>query len=159
WARLSRGSAVPRGEVARRRRPVNARGREDRNQPHRAAGAEAVHPLGGPWPGLATSAAPNSHQTSHPVGSELGRGQGGDFAVKSAFDRSTTAMGNPCDILMFGTGSFAQRIACDLVATAAAPTRLTLAGRNGLRLDWIATAARARAHMFDRPVAVASRRI
>lgn len=68
-------------------------------------------------------------------------------------------MDNTCDILIFGTGSFAQRIACDLAATAAAPTRLTLAGRNGLRLDWIATAARARAHMFDRPIAVASRRI
>jgi hypothetical protein len=68
-------------------------------------------------------------------------------------------MGSTCDILIFGTGSFAQRIACDLAATAAAPTRLTLAGRNGLRLDWIATAARARAHMFARPVEVASRRI
>src|SRR5262249_43352020 len=52
-------------------------------------------------------------------------------------------MGNTCDILIFGTGSFAQRIACDLAATAAAPTRLTIAGRNGLRLDWISTAARA----------------
>ena len=68
-------------------------------------------------------------------------------------------MANTCDILIFGTGSFAQRIACDLAATAAAPTRLTIAGRNGLRLDWIATAARARAHMFARPVEVTSRRI
>src|SRR6516165_9141983 len=68
-------------------------------------------------------------------------------------------MANTCDILIFGTGSFAQRIACDLAATAAAPTRLTIAGRNGLRLDWIATAARARAHMFARPVEVTSRKI
>ena len=68
-------------------------------------------------------------------------------------------MANTCDILIFGTGSFAQRIACDLAATAAAPTRLTIAGRNGLRLDWIATAARARAHMFARPVEITSRRI
>ena len=68
-------------------------------------------------------------------------------------------MGNTCDILIFGTGSFAQRIACDLAATATAPTQLTIAGRNGLRLDWIATAARARAHMFSRPLEVASRRI
>src|SRR5215831_9975228 len=68
-------------------------------------------------------------------------------------------MGNACDILIFGTGSFAQRIACDLAATATAPTQLTIAGRNGLRLDWIATAARARAHMFSRPLGVASRRI
>src|SRR5215471_4055650 len=68
-------------------------------------------------------------------------------------------MGNACDILIFGTGSFAQCIACDLAATATAPTQLTIAGRNGLRLDWIATAARARAHMFSRPLEVASRRI
>jgi hypothetical protein len=68
-------------------------------------------------------------------------------------------MGSTCDILIFGTGSFAQRIACDLAATAASPTRLTIAGRNGPRLDWICTAARARAHMFCRSVEVASRRI
>jgi hypothetical protein len=63
---------------------------------------------------------------------------------------------NACDVLIFGTGSFAQRIACDLAVTAAAPTRLTIAGRNRLRLDWIGTAARARAHMFSRPVEVAT---
>src|SRR5262245_48399647 len=68
-------------------------------------------------------------------------------------------MGDTCDILIFGTGSFAQRIACDLAATATAPTRLAIAGRNGLRLDWILTAARARAHMFSAPVEVASHRI
>ena len=64
-----------------------------------------------------------------------------------------------CDILILGTGSFAQRIACDLAATAAAPTRLTIAGRNRLRLDWIRTAARARAHMFSRPVDVAASKV
>src|SRR5215475_1209789 len=68
-------------------------------------------------------------------------------------------MDSACDILIFGTGSFAQRIVCDLAATAAAPTRLAIAGRNRFRLDWIHTAARARAHMFSRPVEVAGRRI
>ena len=68
-------------------------------------------------------------------------------------------MSNACDILILGTGSFAQRVACDLAATAAAPTRLTIAGRNRLRLDWIRTAARARAHMFSRPVDVATSKV
>jgi hypothetical protein len=58
------------------------------------------------------------------------------------------------DILIFGTGSFAQRIACDLAATATTPTRVAIAGRNAHRLAWIATAARARAHMFARPVTI-----
>src|SRR5262245_48981742 len=69
------------------------------------------------------------------------------------------SMSIACDILILGTGSFAQRIACDLAATAAAPTRLTIAGRNRLRLDWIRTAARARAHMFSRPVEVATSKV
>ena len=68
-------------------------------------------------------------------------------------------MSSTCDILIFGTGSFAQRIACDLAATAVAPTRLAVAGRNTLRLDWIGTAARARAHMFSRPVEVTTARV
>ena len=63
-------------------------------------------------------------------------------------------MTGTCDILIFGTGSFAQRIACDLAATATTPTRVTVAGRNALRLAWIGTAARARADMFARPVAI-----
>ncbi len=63
-------------------------------------------------------------------------------------------MTDPCDILIFGTGSFAQRIACDLAATATNPTRVAIAGRNALRLAWIRTAAQARADMFARPVAI-----
>ena len=63
-------------------------------------------------------------------------------------------MTDPCDILIFGTGSFAQRIACDLAATATKPTRVAIAGRNALRLAWIRTAAQARADMFGRPVAI-----
>jgi hypothetical protein len=65
-------------------------------------------------------------------------------------------MARACDILIFGSGSFAQRIACDLAATATEPITLGLAGRNAARLAWIATAARARAHMFARPLRVAT---
>src|SRR5262245_35931176 len=65
-------------------------------------------------------------------------------------------MARACDILIFGSGSFAQRIACDLAATATEPITLGLAGRNAARLAWIATAARARAHMFARPLDVAT---
>src|SRR5262245_14069637 len=61
-------------------------------------------------------------------------------------------MARACDILIFGSGSFAQRIACDLAATTTEPIALGLAGRNAARLAWIATAARARAHMFARPL-------
>lgn len=68
-------------------------------------------------------------------------------------------MTTACDILILGTGPFAQRIACDLAATATEPTRIVLAGRNAFRLAWILTAARARAQMFARPVAIASRDI
>src|SRR5262245_56368483 len=63
-------------------------------------------------------------------------------------------MTKACDILILGTGPFAQRIACDLAATAAEPTRVAIAGRNAFRLAWILTAARARAEMFARPVAI-----
>jgi hypothetical protein len=66
-------------------------------------------------------------------------------------------MADACDILILGTGPFAQRIACDLAATATMPTRVIIAGRNRLRLAWIETAARARADMFARPVTIESR--
>lgn len=55
------------------------------------------------------------------------------------------------DILIFGTGSFAARIAFDLAATADAPLRVSIAGRNAERLDWLRTAANARAVIFGRP--------
>jgi hypothetical protein len=63
-------------------------------------------------------------------------------------------MTEACDILILGTGPFAQRIACDLAATATKPTRIAIAGRNAFRLAWILTAARARAEMFARPVSI-----
>ncbi len=65
-------------------------------------------------------------------------------------------MARACDILIFGTGSFAQRIASDLASTAPDPVAIALAGRNAARLAWIATAARARAHMFGRPLALST---
>jgi hypothetical protein len=51
-------------------------------------------------------------------------------------------------ILLFGTGAFAGRIACDIAATARHPVRLVLAGRNHDRLDWLTTACNARAATF-----------
>jgi hypothetical protein len=56
------------------------------------------------------------------------------------------------DIVIFGTGSFAARIVCDMAATGAQPTSVLIAGRNADRLAWLATAANARASMFGRPL-------
>lgn len=53
-----------------------------------------------------------------------------------------------CDILISGTGSFAARIAFDIAAVAAEPVEVIIAGRNRSRLDWLRTAANARAAMF-----------
>jgi hypothetical protein len=55
------------------------------------------------------------------------------------------------DILIFGTGNFAGRIAMDLATTASAPVKVAIAGRNRDRLQWLRTAGNARAAMFDRP--------
>ena len=51
-------------------------------------------------------------------------------------------------ILIFGTGAFAARIACDIAAAARDPVAVTLAGRNRERLDWLVTAGNARAETF-----------
>jgi hypothetical protein len=56
------------------------------------------------------------------------------------------------DILIFGTGNFAGRIALDLAATASEPVTVAIAGRNHDRLDWLRTAGNARAALFNRPV-------
>jgi hypothetical protein len=53
-----------------------------------------------------------------------------------------------CDILISGTGGFAARIAFDIAATADEPVHVTLAGRNRERLNWLRTAANARASLF-----------
>ena len=63
------------------------------------------------------------------------------------------------DILIFGTGSFAGRIALDLAATASDPVTVVIAGRNTERLDWLRTAGNARAAMFNRPARVMSHQV
>lgn len=55
-----------------------------------------------------------------------------------------------CDILVSGTGGFAARIAFDIAATAQQPVNIVIAGRNRSRLDWLRTAANARAAIFGR---------
>jgi len=55
------------------------------------------------------------------------------------------------DIIVFGAGSFAARILFDIAATAAVPVTVAIAGRNADRLDWLRTAANARAAIFERP--------
>lgn len=57
-------------------------------------------------------------------------------------------MDAPGCILLFGTGAFATRIACDIAATARHPIRLVLAGRDEARLAWLVTACNARAATF-----------
>lgn len=53
-----------------------------------------------------------------------------------------------CDILISGTGGFAARIAFDIAATARDPVEVIIAGRNLERLNWLRTAANARAALF-----------
>jgi hypothetical protein len=55
-----------------------------------------------------------------------------------------------CDILISGTGGFAARIAFDIAATADEPVEIVIAGRNRERLNWLRTAANARAALFGR---------
>src|SRR5216117_1716433 len=63
------------------------------------------------------------------------------------------------DILIFGTGNFAGRIALDLAATASEPITVAIAGRNVERLQWLRTAANARAALFNRPVRLISHHV
>ncbi|WP_038367747.1 hypothetical protein [Bosea sp. UNC402CLCol] len=55
-----------------------------------------------------------------------------------------------CDILVSGTGGFAARIAFDIAATADEPVAVVIAGRNRERLNWLRTAANARAALFGK---------
>ena len=55
------------------------------------------------------------------------------------------------DILLLGTGAFAARIASDIAASAHHPVRVVIAGRSQSRLDWLRTAANARAAIFGSP--------
>jgi hypothetical protein len=63
------------------------------------------------------------------------------------------------DILIFGTGNFAGRIAMDLAATAQEPVSVAIAGRNRDRLKWLMTAGNARAAMFGRPARFTAREV
>lgn len=63
-------------------------------------------------------------------------------------------MHQQADIVIVGTGSFAARILLDLAATQQDPLQVVVAGRRPERIAWLETAARARAHMFARPVQV-----
>jgi hypothetical protein len=56
-----------------------------------------------------------------------------------------------CDILVSGTGGFAARILFDIAATAVNPVKVVIAGRNRDRLQWLKTAANARAAIFGCP--------
>lgn len=56
-----------------------------------------------------------------------------------------------CDILVSGTGGFAARILFDIAATAKRPVKVVIAGRNRDRLQWLTTAANARASIFGCP--------
>lgn len=55
-----------------------------------------------------------------------------------------------CDILVSGTGGFAARIVFDIAATAEEPVEVIIAGRNRERLNWLRTAANARAALFGK---------
>lgn len=52
------------------------------------------------------------------------------------------------DILVLGTGSFAERIVCDLGATTRDAVAVAIGGRNVERLRWLVTAANGRAALF-----------
>jgi hypothetical protein len=60
-------------------------------------------------------------------------------------------MSEHADLLLFGSGAFAARIAFDIAATATSPVRVVIAGRNAIRRDWLRVAANARAANFGRP--------
>jgi len=56
-----------------------------------------------------------------------------------------------CDVLVAGTGAFAARVVFDLAAGAEKPLKVAIGGRNPERMDWLRTAANARAAIFGRP--------
>ena len=62
-------------------------------------------------------------------------------------------------ILLLGTGAFAARIAFDIAASARVPVGIVIAGRNQRRLDWLRTAANARAAIFGTPARFATQAV
>ena len=65
-------------------------------------------------------------------------------------------MPRKCDVLIAGTGFFAERIAFDLAVTTTRPMAVTIGGRNRERMDWLAMAANGRAAVFGNPVTFTS---
>jgi hypothetical protein len=61
-------------------------------------------------------------------------------------------MPGKCDVLIAGTGFFAERIAFDLAVTTTKPMSVVIGGRNRERMDWLAMAANGRAAVFGNPV-------
>src|SRR5690348_13342096 len=53
-----------------------------------------------------------------------------------------------CDLLILGTGYFAEVMLNDIAATAREPVHVVVGGRNVPRMQWLVTAANARAAMF-----------
>ena len=66
-------------------------------------------------------------------------------------------MAETCDILVTGTGSFAERLIFDIAITAEKPVTVAVSGRNEARMDWLSTAGNARAALFGHPVTVLAR--
>src|SRR6478735_2536499 len=79
--------------------------------------------------------------------------------IASAQRTSGVMNDSRADILIFGTGNFAGRIALDLAATATEAVTVAIAGRNRDRLDWLRTAGNARAALFRRPARFLSRHV
>ncbi len=65
-------------------------------------------------------------------------------------------MGHSTDLMVFGTGEFAERLLGDLALTCYEPLKVLIAGRNRERLAILVTSSNARAQMFDRPVRFAA---
>ena len=66
-------------------------------------------------------------------------------------------MAEKCDILVTGTGAFAERLVLDLAITAEKPVSVAVSGRNEERMAWLSAAGNARAALFGRPVTVVAR--
>jgi hypothetical protein len=79
--------------------------------------------------------------------------------VPAKINRQRNVTGTHADILIFGTGNFAGRIALDLAATASEPVTVAIAGRNRERLKWLQTAGNARTAVFGRPARVVDRSV
>ena len=61
-----------------------------------------------------------------------------------------------CDVLVAGTGLFAEKVVFALAMTAVKPITVAVGGRNRERMDWLGLSGNARAALFGRPVRVFS---